>query len=131
VVLDEVFGGERVGDVEREIAAAAVGFEEREVVVVADEVAVGLGGADLFQDPLFAGFEDAGRGDPDARIFDFRMGIFDLELAEAGDGVAVVFRVFELAVDRAGAGGPGGVELFEQADDGDQLRRLGGAAVGS
>ena len=43
-----------------------------------------------------------------------------------GDGVAVVFRVLELAVDRAGAGLPGGCELFEEADDGDQL----GGAVG-
>ena len=77
VAAEQVVGGEGIGDVEGEVAALPVGGEEREVVGVAHEVAVGLARAHLFQNPLFAGFEDAGRGDPDAGILDFRFWIFD------------------------------------------------------
>ena len=68
VAGNKILGGERVGDVEGEVPAFAVVGEEGEVVVVADEVAVSLARADLFQDPFFAGFGDAGRGDPDGRV---------------------------------------------------------------
>jgi hypothetical protein len=57
-------------------------------------------------------------------IFDFGWrlgGIVALQLAEAGDGGAIVFRVFELAVERARPGGPGGVELRQVADEDDEL----------
>ena len=128
--MEQILGRQRVGHVERKIATPTVGFEKREVVVIADEIAVGGGRTHLLQNPLFAGFKDTGRGDPDCGIFNFRFSIFvfrKLEFAEAGDGIAVVFRVFELAINRAGPGGPGGVELFKQADDGDELR---GGSVG-
>ena len=67
VFAQEVGGGERIRDVELKIAAATITGEESEVVVIATEVAVGLARAHLFQDPLFAGFEDPRRGDPDGR----------------------------------------------------------------
>ena len=42
------------------------------------------------------------------------------------NGVAVVFGVFELAIDGGDAGaGEGGVELGEAADDDDELWRRG------
>ena len=122
VALQVVPGGERIGDVEGEVAAAAVGGEVGEVVVVADEVAVGIAGTDLFENPFFAGFGDAGRGDPDgAGIADCRLPIGDwlngLPDAEGLDGFAVVFGVFEFAVDGGDAGaGEGGGELFEAAE---------------
>ena len=128
VVLEQVLGRERVGDVEREIATAAVGFEKCEMVVIAHEIAVGVGRTHLFQNPLLSGFEDAGRGDPDRRAarIDGRSGLGDgvqgaLEFAEAGDGVTVVLRVLELTINCASTRQPSGVELFEEADDGDEL----------
>ena len=59
---------EPVGDVERVIADAPVAGEEAQVVVVADQVAVGLAGADLLERPFLAQLEDAGRGDEDFRV---------------------------------------------------------------
>ena len=130
VALEVVRGGEGIGDVEGEVTSFAVGGEVGEMVVVADQVAVGVAGADLFENPFFAGLGDAGRGDPDRRIFDSRLAIFDwagaLPSAEFLDGVAVVLGVFELAIDGGDAGaGEGGVELGEAADDDDELRSRG------
>ena len=69
--MEVVRGGEGIGDVEGEVAAFAVGGEVGEMVVITDQVPVGVAGTDLFENPLFAGLGDAGRGDPDcAGIFD-------------------------------------------------------------
>ncbi|OQB92401.1 MAG: hypothetical protein BWX86_01839 [Verrucomicrobia bacterium ADurb.Bin122] len=127
VAVQEMIGGERVGDVEREVAAAAGVGKGAQVVVVAHEVAVGAGGAHELENPFLAGFEDARRSHPDRRAGGRAGGgrLGGLQGAETRDGVAVVFRVFEIAVERAGAGGPRGVELGEVAHEHDQLG-LGG-----
>ena len=61
--LHEIFRRERVGDVEREVPNATFPGEEAQVVVIADQVAVGFGGTHLFENPVLAGFENAWRGD--------------------------------------------------------------------
>ncbi len=65
VVANVVIGGERIGDVEREVAAPALVGEPLQVVVVADEVAVGLARQHLLENPFLARLEDARRGDPE------------------------------------------------------------------
>ena len=92
------------------------------MVVIADEIAVGIARPHLPEDPFLAGFENARGRDPDGRRGRGRgTRVGSLELAEGGDGVAVVLGIFELAVDRAGAGRPGGRELVEIANDGNDL----------
>ena len=54
-----------VGHVQRIIADAPVAGEEFEVVVIADQIAVGVAGAHLLQRPFLARFEDARRRNPD------------------------------------------------------------------
>ena len=84
VTAEEIISRPRIRDVQRKIAALPIAGEEREVIVVADEVAVGRGGADLLENPFLAGFEDTRRGDPDAA------GIFELGRAEvAARGIAI------------------------------------------
>ena len=58
----EILRGQPVGDVERVIADAAVVGEIVQVIVVADQVAVGLAGPDLLQGPVLAHLEDSWRG---------------------------------------------------------------------
>ena len=62
---EEVGGAEPIGDIERVIAAQAVAAEERKMVVIAHEVAVGVAGQHLPQDPILARLEDARRRHPD------------------------------------------------------------------
>lgn len=62
VVSEVVFGGEGVGGVKGEVAPQALVVEKAEVFVMTGEVAVGLGGEDLFENPFFAWFEKAGGG---------------------------------------------------------------------
>src|SRR4051812_28478407 len=64
----EVFGAEAVGDVEGEIANTPVGGEKGEMLVVANEVTVGLTRADLLEGPFFASFEDARRSDENCGV---------------------------------------------------------------
>ena len=69
----EIIRRQPVGDVEREIADAPVVREELQVIVVADQVAVGLAGADLFERPFLAHLEDARRSDEDCGVARLRM----------------------------------------------------------
>ena len=64
-LVHEIVRRQPVGDVERVIADAPVAGEEGQVVVVADQVAVGLAGAHLLENPLLARLEDARRRDED------------------------------------------------------------------
>ena len=96
------------------------------MVVIAHEVTVGVARADLFENPFFAGLGDARRGDPDRRRRETGRGGGGRGLpgAETRDGVAVVFGVFEFAVDRGDpSAGERGVELLEAAHDDDDLGR--------
>ena len=96
------------------------------MVVIAHEVTVGVARADLFENPFFAGLGDARRGDPDRRRWETGRGGGGRGLpgAETRDGVAVVFGVFEFAVDRGDpSAGERGVELLEAAHDDDDLGR--------
>ena len=62
--MDEIFRRQRVGDVEGEIADTPAISEKFQVIIIADEVAVGVAGPDLFENPLLAGFEDARWSEP-------------------------------------------------------------------
>ena len=62
--MDEIFRRQRVGDVEGEIADTPAISEKFQVIIIADEVAVGIAGADLFENPLLAGFENPRRSEP-------------------------------------------------------------------
>ena len=123
----EIFRREPVGHVEREIAhQPALAGEKAEVVVIADEVAVGLGGTHLLENPILAGLENARRRDAD------RASRFDAvrrEHAEPPHGFPVRFRVLEITMHRARARRHRRVELREVAHEDGKLR-AGGAAAG-
>ena len=61
VLVDEMFRRDGVGDVQREIADAPTAGEALEMVVVANEIAVRVGGTDLFKNPLLTHLGDARR----------------------------------------------------------------------
>ena len=133
VPLQEITGGQRIGDIERIVAPHAPAAEKRQMVVVADQIPIGAGRQHLLEHPFLARFEDARWRDPDrgCLIFNLRFliggGRRRLPVAEGGDGLAITLRVFEFAVDRAGSGRPGGFQLVRPADDHDQLGRWGGS----
>ena len=121
VVVDEIVRRERVGDVERKIAAEAPADEGFQVVVVPDEVAVGRAREHLLDDPLLPRLEHPRRGDPDAGRL--RIGRkAGLPRAKAGHRFAVMLRVLKFAVEsfQAGTGECGG-ELFQAPDHYDEL----------
>ena len=61
-----------VRDVQRKVADPAILRKELQMIVIADEIAVGFAREHLLENPFFAGFEDARRDDPERRrIFDF------------------------------------------------------------
>ena len=64
----EIVRRQPVGDVERIIADAPVVREKVQVIVIADQVAVRVAGAHLFQRPFLARLEDARRSDENARL---------------------------------------------------------------
>ena len=116
-VLHQQARGDRVGDVEREIA----GFHEVVAVLVVDErgevaqqQSVGSGFFDELEVAGLAGLEDARGGEMDGGS-----GIGDGGF-EDRDGIFVAARVFEIAVEGFQAGFDGGVELVEvAAEDGE------------
>ena len=116
----EIFGGEAVGDVQGEIADAAGAGEKLQVIVIADEIAIGIGGADLVENPLFAHFEDARRGDEDAGAVGagVREGTA-VGGVESSDSFAIALGVLEFAINRFGAALEGGFELRLVADEDD------------
>ena len=93
------------------------------MIVVADEVAVGLAGTDLIENPFFAGFENAGRGNPDCRRLRLAA-----KIAYELDGFAIEFWVVEIAVESGYAGMESGLELRKIADEDNEG---GGACVWS
>ena len=64
------------------------------MIVIAHQIAVGLAGADLFQNPFLARFENARRGDENFRRP-------SPARAKSGHGLAIFFRVFKFAINRA------------------------------
>ena len=63
ILISEVISRKTVGDIKRVIADAPAIREEFQVIIIADEIAIGVAGAHLLEYPLLAGFEDAGRSD--------------------------------------------------------------------
>ena len=107
-VFHQEFRGDRVGDVEREVAdffqvvAVLIIVERAEV---AEEQAVGCRVFDEFEVAGFTGLEDARGGEENLR---FRG-------SNERDGVLVAARVFEVAVESFYAAFEGGGDLAERA----------------
>src|SRR5690606_25676301 len=104
VARDEIFRRPGIRHIQREIAPLPLAPEEGEVIVVAHQVSVGVGRANLLQDPLLARFEDAGWRNPDTGSRLGNGGLWSgegraLQLPETGNRPAVVLRVLELAVN--------------------------------
>ena len=116
----EQFGGEGIGDVEREVADAAerIGAEIIERAEVADEDAVGPGVFDQDEEALLAGFLDARGGEKDVGS----RGVGAITAgADEFDGVLVAADVFEVGVDFGDAHAEGGGDLVEgAAEDGEE-----------
>ena len=115
--LYQKFGGDGVGNVEREVAdffEVATIFIVVKCAEVAEEESVGCGFFDEFEVAGFAGFEDS-RGCQENLGF----GIRNLR-SDEGDGVFVAARVFEVAVEVFHAAFEGGGDLLEgAAEDGE------------
>lgn len=118
--------GDGVGDIEgkvsdfEDIVLFAIEVEGGEV---ADENAIGLHAADVFEVAGFASFDDAGGGEDD-----FRFG-FGGRVAPAGSrrhSVFVASRVFKVAVDGLDFAFEGGLELGEGAAEDGEGGRVGG-----
>ena len=64
----EIIRRQPVGHVQRIIADAPVIGEKLQVIVIADQVAVGVAGAHLLQRPFLAGLENARRSHENVRV---------------------------------------------------------------
>ena len=117
MLAHEPLGGESVGDIEREIGAQSLALEGAEILVIADQVAVGLAREDDFADACFALLMDARAHGPE---LDLTTG-FLLVSTDAGDGGPEFLRVLVLGVDDAGAAREGGIQLLGFANDNDDL----------
>ena len=114
----EIIRRQPVGDVERVIANAPLVREEGQMVVVADEVAVRLAGADLLERPLLAHLEDPRRSDKELRSAECGV----RSCGTVSHRLAILLRVLELAVKRLHATLQGGVELLKVTHQHDQVR---------
>ena len=118
----EEFRGDRVGDVEGEIAdffqVVAV-LVIMECAEVAEKQAVGFGFFDEFEIADFAGLEDARGGEKKCGARSGECG------SEEGDGLLVAAGVFEIAVDRFHAAIEGGGDLAEGAAKDGEMGRTG------
>ena len=94
------------------------------MIVIADEITVGVARADLFESPFFAGFENARRGDKDSRFPIPDFGLAAARGVEQRDSLAVFFWVFKFAINRLCAAFQRGFELRQIANENDQLRPL-------
>src|ERR1051325_4690227 len=63
----EVIRGDTVCDVQRKISDLPVIRKEFQMIVIADEITIGIAGADLFQRPFLAHFENTWRSDENGR----------------------------------------------------------------
>ena len=124
----EIIRRQPVGHVQRKIPDAAAVGEKFQVIVIADQIAVGVAGAHLVQNPFLAHFENARRRDPDA-------GLRECGLAAGADNrrrvwthrdrFAIFLRVFKFAINRLHAALQRGFELRQIADEDDQFRSSG------
>lgn len=124
---DEVLRGQRVGDVEREIADAPEIGEGVQMFVVSNENAVWVAGAHLVENPFLPGFEDPRGCDEDGQTG-------GAVLSDEQNGVAKALGVFELAIDGRRSCAECRLELghgsHEQCEFGFGGRRGRGGGVG-
>ena len=106
-----------VGNIQGEVADTMFLREEFEMIVVADQIAVGLAGADLLEGPFLVHFEDAGRGDKKCEVRSAKCGIPNVTYS-----VTIFFGVFKLAVHRFDTAFERRFELREVPHEDDQAR---------
>src|ERR1035437_5156796 len=103
-MIFEIVRREAVCHVQRKIADAPRVREKIKVVVVADEITVGVAGANLLENPFIARLEDARRGDKNTgrgwRIENGRWSRAAARGVKKRDGFAVFLRIFKLAIHR-------------------------------
>ncbi len=95
--------------------------KKAQVIIIADQIAIGFAGTNLFQRPFFAHFENSGWSDE-------KCGTWAVERrgSKLAYSVAILLRIFELAVESFDAGFLGGFELRQVADEHDQFGFGGG-----
>ena len=114
-MIFEIVRREAVRHVQREIPDPPRVREKFQVVVVADEITVGVARADLVENPLVTRLEDARRRDEDAgrgwRIENGRWRRAAARGVKRRHRLAVFLRVFKLAIHRRHAALQRGIEL--------------------
>ena len=114
----EVIGTEAIRDIEREIADAPVVCKKPQMIVVANQVTVGLAGTDLFERPFLAHLENPWGSHEDCQ---FPIADCQFVLAHHCHRLAITFGVLEFAINGFHAALKRSFELGEIADQHDQF----------
>ena len=121
-MIFEIARRDAVRHVQRKIADATCVRKKFQVVVVADEIAVGVAGTDLVQNPFLTHLGNARRGDKNRGRWKLGDGSWDGTAARGvnrRDGLAIFFRVFKLTIERVHAAFQRGFQLRRVANEDD------------